>query len=167
MADHVEPRHNFACPPALGEVDGIELAFLDRADPDDRHFLILAEHPELARAIREDMDEVVVSGNPVNPRLHVTLHEIVANQLWDDDPPEAWHTAQRLLGLGYERHEVLHMLCRAVAGQVWSALEEGDVYDRTRYLGALEALPGSWEAERPRRHTMTLPRGKPRGRRRP
>ena len=43
----------------------------------------------------------------VNPRLHITLHEIVANQLWGDEPPEMWHTAKHLVVVGYERHEIL------------------------------------------------------------
>jgi hypothetical protein len=33
---------------------------------------------------------VIVGGETVNPRLHVAMHRVVANQLLADDPPEAW-----------------------------------------------------------------------------
>lgn len=144
-----EERRRFACPPARGEFEGIDLSFLDPADPDDRSFLIRAEHPELAAAIRRDEDEVVVGGAAMNPHLHVALHEAVASQLWNDDPPEVWQTARRLREAGYERHEILHMLASALTAEIWSALHENQPYAHDRYVRALEALPESWEAQRP------------------
>jgi hypothetical protein len=80
-----EARRNFVCPPARGEYDGIELEYLDPADPDKRRILIEAEHPELHTALRRREEEVVVEGQLINPRLHIAMHEIVANQLWDND----------------------------------------------------------------------------------
>jgi hypothetical protein len=76
------------------------------------------------------------------------MHEIVATQLWDGDPPEVWATAARLLESGYERHEILHMLAAPVAQQVWGTLHEERPYDRALHVAALHALPGSWEQER-------------------
>ena len=81
----------------------------------------------------------------MNPRLHLTMHEIVATQLWDDSPPEVWDTAVRLLDVGYERHEILHMLARPVSEQMWGALHDERPYDHERHVAALTALPGSWE----------------------
>jgi hypothetical protein len=60
----------------------------------------------------------------MNPRLHVAMHEIVANQLWNGDPPEVWETAERLQGLGYERHEILHMLAGVAGENIWQMLAE-------------------------------------------
>lgn len=148
MDEDREERRRFACPAARGVFEGIELTFLDPSDPDDRSLLIRAEHPELGDALRKDRDEVVIGGATVNPRLHLTMHEIVATQLWDGDPPEVWDTAKRLLDDGYERHEILHMLASALVGEIWSVLKEGEPYGRDRYVGALAALPGSWEAAR-------------------
>jgi len=146
--DDAEERRHFACPPADGRFEEIELSFLDPADPDNRSFLIRADHPELAAAIRRGEDEVLVSGAVINPRLHLTLHEAVAGQLWNDDPQEVWRTARRLLAAGYERHEVLHMLASALTSEIWWALHEGQPHEHGRYLRALEALPESWEAQR-------------------
>ena len=140
-----EERRRFACPPARGRYQELELEYLDPADPDERRILLEAEHPELRHALRRGDDEVVGDGRP-NPRLHLAMHEIVANQLWDDDPPEAWETGQRLLALGYERHEVLHMLGSVVAREVWSALTPGVPSDPRRYVAVLRELPESYFA---------------------
>jgi len=65
------------------------------------------------------VDEVGIGGKPVSPRLHLSMHKIVANQLWDDEPPQTRQTARRLLALGDERNDVPHMLGSVVAGEVW------------------------------------------------
>lgn len=133
-------RRRFACPPQTGRFRGLDLAYLDPADPDDRHFLILAEHPKLARAIERGQEDVLLNGEQMNPRLHITIHELIANQLWDDDPPELWQTARRLLAAGHDRHDVLHMLGGAAAQELWHVLDEGTAFDRNRYVQALDTL---------------------------
>jgi hypothetical protein len=148
--DGAEARRRFAMPPASGDFDGIELADLDPADSDHRHILIEAEHPEYHEALQSEMHEIVgPDGSPMNPRLHVAMHEVVANQLWNGDPPEVWETAERLQGLGYERHEILHMLAGVAGENVWQMLAEKRKFDADSYRAALAALPESWEKERP------------------
>jgi hypothetical protein len=88
IAADATDRRSFACPSQRGRFQGVDLSALDPSDPDDRHLLILAEHPELASAIHRNEDDVVIGGERMNPRLHITIHELVVNQLWDDDPPE-------------------------------------------------------------------------------
>lgn len=70
---------------------------------------IEAEHPAFADALHA-REESLIAGEPMNPRLHIAMHEIVTNQLWADDEPEVWTTVQRLTQLGYDRHVVLHMI---------------------------------------------------------
>jgi hypothetical protein len=140
-----ERRLAFAIPPIDEAPDDIDTRLLDPADPDERSLLLRAAHPELDT----DQETVVLDGREVNPRLHLTLHEIVATQLADHDPPEVWATAQRLRRLGYGRHEVLHMLGAAVTGQVWEALRNEREYDVDEHRAALAALPESWERQRP------------------
>jgi len=120
---------------------------LDPDQEEDREALIRAEHPDLVHAIDEDVDEIEVGAEPTNPRLHLLMHALVANQLWHDDPPEMWATARRLTAGGYERHEVLHMLGSVVVGELWQVMQEVP-YGRERVAAALDALPGSWEAQR-------------------
>jgi hypothetical protein len=133
-----------------GIVDGIDLALLDPADPDERRLLIEAEHPALRLALRDEVDEIVVDGQVMSPRLHITLHEIVAERLWADDPPETWLTAQRLSALGYDRHEVLHMLMSVLSDELHQAMQEPGAAPQDPQAGraALAALPGSWEGQR-------------------
>jgi Domain of unknown function (DUF1841) len=131
--------------PALPEDDDAETEFLDPADPDARALLIAAAHPELDT----DLETMIVDGREMNPRLHLTIHEVVATQLADDDPPEVWATAQRLRRLGYGRHEILHMLGAAMTPQLWAALHDQRAYDLDEHRAALAALPESWERARP------------------
>lgn len=130
---------------ALADVDvGRE----DLADPDVRAVVIRADHPELDRALREGQDEVQVDGEPVSIRLHLQMHQVLATQLVDDEPPEVFQTARRLLAAGYERHEMLHMLAAPVSNQIYAMLSGGEPYDRARHIAELEALPDSWERQR-------------------
>jgi hypothetical protein len=141
----VARRSFIADPNLLAELGfGVE----DLGDPDVRALLIRREHPEFERALEEGLDEIDLGHGQMNPRLHLTMHEIVATQLWDDGLPEVWETAKRLLTAGYERHEILHMLMRPTSNQVWSARHDGKAYDEERHIAELEELPGSWERER-------------------
>ena len=146
MTDGARPsaaeRIAFAIPP-LPDPD--DAAGLDPADPDDRALLIRAAHPELDT----ERETVTIDGSELNPRLHLSVHEIVAAQLADDDPPEVWATAQRLRRLGYGRHEILHMLSAAMAPQLWAAMHDQREYDLEQHRAALAALPEAWERERP------------------
>jgi hypothetical protein len=132
-------RRAWAMPPARGKLHGIDLALLDPADPDDRSILVESEHRQFARTLKRHED-VEVNGEAVNPRIHLALHEIVANQLWDGQPPETWAAAQRLIGQGFDRHDALHMIMRAVSDIVFAALNE-PLKDRTDEMrAALDAL---------------------------
>jgi hypothetical protein len=52
-----EERRAFAVPPADGQIEGIDLASLDPADEDHRHWLILAELPGSWEQRREAVPE--------------------------------------------------------------------------------------------------------------
>lgn len=134
-----------ADPEVLSE---LSLGVADLSDPDIRALVIRAEHPEFEEVLESGGREVDLGHGAMNPRLHLTMHEIVATQLWDDSPPEVWETARRLHAAGYERHEILHMLSRPVAEQVWAATHDQRPYDLSAHVAALRALPGSWERER-------------------
>jgi hypothetical protein len=137
-----DQRRTFACPPATGHHRDLVLDHLDPDDEDDRRVLIEAEHPEYAAALEDDREVIGPDGSTMKPRLHITVHEVVATRLWADDPPELWRTAQRLTAAGYDRHEVLHMLCSVVSSELWHALR-GEEVPRETMLASLAALPGS------------------------
>jgi hypothetical protein len=138
-------RLAFAIPPIEEPPEDLVLEWLNPADEDDRSVLLAAAHPELDT----DAETMILAGHEMNPRLHLVLHEIVAKQLADLDPPEVWETAQRLRRLGYRQHEILHMLGAAMSGELLQVLQGNREYDREAHLAALAALPESWERQRP------------------
>jgi hypothetical protein len=128
---------------------------LDAHDPDERATLIRLAHPDLDEAIEQDLAELRVGGSAMNPRLHLIVHEMIATQIIDDDPPEVFQTAQRLLALGRDPHEVLHMLGSIASTQIWTALHEQQKFSREDHLAALAALPERWDEQarqQPARH---------------
>jgi hypothetical protein len=136
-------------PPMSGVMDDLDLSLLDPADEEERRVLLLAEHPELWEAIEGDVDEILIEGVLISPRLHLAVHQEVASQIWQDDPPEMWTTAQRLTDAGYDRHEVLHMLGSVVSRDLYNAMTGNAPVDLARTRRELAALPGSWEAPAP------------------
>ena len=143
-----DERRRFALLGLSGQLDGIELSLLDPDNDDERSVLIRAEHPEFRSALTSGRETIHHRGQVVNPALHIAMHEIVANQLLADEPPEMWQTATRLTDAGYERHEVLHMLASVVSDDVYAALHDNQPHNPARTRAALAALPESWELQR-------------------
>jgi hypothetical protein len=136
--DEPEPgdRRSWALPAAHGTDRGLDLELLDPDDEGERALLIEARHPEFADAVQSS-DDVFIDGEAVNPRLHLAMHEIVANQLLADDPPETWQTVQRLAGLGYDWHNIMHMIAALVTEDVYGVLVE-----RRKHDAAVQAIEG-------------------------
>ena len=127
---------------------GLDLARLDPASEDERIVLLEALHPGVEDALRDD-EEMVVAGELVSPRLHITLHQIVANQLLADDPPQTWQTVQRLAALGYDWHTIMHMIARLVSDDIHHAMSRQQPFDPGDYARRLSELPGGWPPPRP------------------
>ena len=145
-------RRSWAMPPGHGTYQGLDLELLDPADENELTFLIEAQHTEFQAALRDD-EEMIVGGEPFSPRLHVTMHQIVANQLLADDPPQTWQTVQRLAGLGYDWHNIMHMIAALAAEDFYRAIKEDRPPDSAGYARRLNELPGDWpppEAPGPR-----------------
>ena len=131
-------RRMFAMPyfgTSIGEED---YPRLDPGDPDERRLLIEGEHPEYHAVLEDPGFDGEIDG--VNPRLHIVIHEVVANQLWEDDPAEAWRAARRLHDAGVDRHDVLHQLGGVVAAHLHGALTDQRAVDHAAYRQALDAL---------------------------
>jgi hypothetical protein len=136
-------RRSWAVPSGHGIYQGLDLELLNPDDEDERGFLIGARHPELADALRSG-EEVIAGGEPFSPRLHVTLHQVVASQLLAGDPPETWQAVQRLAGLGYDWHNVMHMIAAAVSDDLHHMMSERRPFDLGSYARRLSQLPGDW-----------------------
>ena len=66
--------------------------------------------------------------------------EVVANQIFDDEPPETWATAQRLLATGLDREQAMDQLVFVAVESLQRALG-GEPPDPTAYVAALARLP--------------------------
>jgi hypothetical protein len=130
-------RRRFAVPSLNTTVDGESFAQLDPADPDERALLIKGEHPEL----HEDPD-AETDAEGFSPRFHLTMHEVIANQLWDNDPPEVWQAAQRLRAQGMERHDILHKLLEVMVTHMYPVLTKQEPFDTDAYRRDLNKLAG-------------------------
>jgi hypothetical protein len=130
-------RRMFAMPYSGTWIGDEEYPELDPADPDQRRLLIIGEHPEFHEALLDPSFDGEIDG--VNPRLHVTIDEIVLNQLWDNDPPQTWAAAKRLVAGGVDRLDVIHQLGGVVASHVYQALR-GEQADNDALCADLDAL---------------------------
>lgn len=73
--------------------------------------------------------------------LQNTVREVIANQIADDDPPEVWRTARRLLAAGHDRESVLRQLALCFTPTLMAALDDDTPFEEADYLAALERLP--------------------------
>ena len=123
---------------ALGarHLPGTDLELLDPGDDNELTFLIEARHAEFEDALGRGGD-VIVDGEPVSPRLDVAMHQVVASQLLADDPPATWQTVQRLIGLGYDWHNIMHMIAALLAEEVYRVMQE-----HRRLI--LATMPAGW-----------------------
>ena len=90
-------------------------------------------------------EEIVADdGEPFSPRLHVTLHQVVANQLVADNPRETWQTVQRLGALGYDWHNIMHMIAGPISNDIYRVMHDHRAPDPGEYIRGLAKLPGDW-----------------------
>jgi hypothetical protein len=91
-------RRLFAVPLLRGSYLGTDLSTLKPGLSSDRRTLLAADH----------------DGQQPSAE-HLDRHVALADRLWRGDPPELWEAAQRLLDLGRNRHDILHLLMDAIA----------------------------------------------------
>jgi hypothetical protein len=94
----------------------------DVSDPDERSGLIAARHPE------------------VSP-VELAVREAIAAQIIDDDPPEVWRSAQRLLALGMDDEDVMRQLVLTFTPYILEVLDGDGAFDLARYVAAVSRLP--------------------------
>jgi hypothetical protein len=136
--EQILDRRMFVMPHRRATIFGDEYDRVDPADPDERSLLIRAEHPEFEEYLHDSSWQGEIDG--MNPRFHLTMHEVIANQLWADEPPEAWQAAKRLRAQGMARHDILHELAGIMAEHMHPTMTRGEPFDEGSYRRALAAL---------------------------
>jgi hypothetical protein len=131
-------RRLFTIPFSGTTIDGEDFERLDASDPDERALLIQGEHPELHEALADPDFDTEAAG--FSPRFHLTMHEVIANQLWDNDPPEVWQAALRLRDQGVDRHDILHRLLDLMVRHMHPVMVDKKPFDTNAYQRDLNAL---------------------------
>lgn len=147
-------RRTFTMPYYGTTIRGEDFPKLDPSDPDERNLLIEGEHPEYHEALGDPAFDGELDG--VNPRLHLTMHQVIANQLWADDPPEVWQAARRLGARGIDRHDVLHELCAVLIEHMNPVLAHKEPFDLDAYRRELHSLGRDIAAARPSGETYQI-----------
>ncbi|RMG43069.1 MAG: DUF1841 family protein [Acidobacteria bacterium] len=104
--------------------------------PGERRLLELLEaHPEY-RPFWEGAEP----DEGENPFLHITLHDMIEQQVDTGEPPEAAEALARLTAAGVDRHEAVHTLLRVFVRELSAMLETKGAFDRDRYRARLDRL---------------------------
>ncbi len=103
---------------------------------------IMLEHPEYRAAFEKagELGDAEFTVDGVNPFAHVAMHAAVETQLASGEPPEVRAALERLMAAGATRHEALHQIGAAFAGELFEMQREGRPFDRIRYIRRLNAL---------------------------
>jgi hypothetical protein len=76
-----------------------------------------------------------------NQRLKAAIIEVVETQLKSNDPPEIQQTLHRLIAEGYSTQAAKELIGNVVVAEVFEVLKEGEPFDLSRYVEALNNLP--------------------------
>ncbi|HEY4721105.1 MAG TPA: DUF1841 family protein [Anaerolineae bacterium] len=128
-------------------------------DLDDEDALlaqIMREHPEWY-PIWERLDQLSdaeLENGGVNPVMHVTVHQVILNQI-NGALPAAGEVYGGLLAAGINRHEAIHRIGAVFMAGLWEVLHDHRPFDEAKYLQNLKQLladtPPSLHRRRPQR----------------
>lgn len=120
---------------------------VEQLSEDEAWEIALDDHPEYREGIREGtLPEEIVDerGEPMNPRLHLTLHSIVEMQLATDEPKGVAEIGRQLAALGVSRHDIRHAIGDPLIEQLWLMQTEGAQFDEGEYLEQLRDVVDSY-----------------------
>jgi hypothetical protein len=109
--------------------------------------IVWDDHPEYRDAMEiGTLPEEIVGedGEPMNPRLHMTMHVIVEKQLAADDPPGVAQIGRQLAAAGVSRHEIRHVIAYEMTEQLWLMQSKGVLFDSETYLANLRDVVESY-----------------------
>ncbi len=109
----------------------------DELKPAERRLLALleahSEHKDFWEGSKEASEEH-------NPFLHVSLHELLEQQLDSGEPAAVGEALARLEARGVDAHEAKHEIIRALVFELAQMMNAERQFDREAYLKALDAL---------------------------
>ncbi len=75
-----------------------------------------------------------------SPVLHEQIHQVVEQQIKENNPKETKETLERLMRLGYDRHEAIHKIGTVVVEELFDTLKSKERFDRKRFVDRLHGL---------------------------
>jgi len=75
-----------------------------------------------------------------NPILHEQIHNVVENQIKMNKPKETKQTLERLMNIGYSRHEAIHKIGTVVVKEIFDVEKNKEPYNEMRYVKRLSEL---------------------------
>ncbi|MGH2810332.1 MAG: SEC-C metal-binding domain-containing protein, partial [Actinomycetota bacterium] len=112
----------------------------DLDDPDVRAALLGAADPPHSPEMH-DPAESEIDRRLSSEYLRTSMLLVLADQIADEQPPEVWAAAKRLLSLGIPRESVRGQLALVLMTLAAENLGEGRPFDLARYVEALDGLP--------------------------
>ncbi len=105
---------------------------------------IMREHTEWhhvwARA--DQLSDAEIERDGVNPFLHITIHQVVLNQI-NGALPATKDTFEALLAMGIDRHEAIHRIGTVFTEGIYETLKFRRPFDEEKYSRGLKALTKS------------------------
>ena len=131
-----------------GTVDDVDLSMLDRAD----RMIVACSSRRITRAcskrFRTGLTRSCSMGRPEAEPAHRAARDR-GRAAVGRRPTGDLVDGAALSDLGYDRHEVLHMLMSVVSDELFHAMQpDAAPQDSGRNRAALAALPESWEVQR-------------------
>jgi hypothetical protein len=121
--------------------------------PADRLSFLFGDDVDLDGVDLEDVEErsrLMAGTFGSEPEaLQLLVHEVLANQILDDDPPEVWEAVLRMQAEGTDREGILGQLALVLLPVMHDAIGSEEPWDPDAYVGALGSLPlpGPYEIE--------------------
>lgn len=77
----------------------------------------------------------------IDPRIQAAVLQVVETQVEINDPPETGITLIRLINEGFTPSAAKDLIGCVVLSEVFDVMKNGDVFDLSRYVEALNRLP--------------------------
>jgi len=97
------------------------------------------EYYDLWERLDEVSDEKL-ERDGTKPVVHVLIHQIVENQITDQNPPETAETLDQLMQQGFNRHEAVHKIGEVMVGDMTDMVQSNRNFDSQRYVQSLRQL---------------------------
>jgi len=71
------------------------------------------------------------------PILNDIIYGIVENQIRDNNPKETKETINRLMNLGYNKHDAIQKIGSVVTEEIYDILKKGEDFNENRFVRKL------------------------------